>query len=209
MKKHITSNKNFFVVAISAIAACLLTSGCASSKPNTLTASQLAQLTKTKTVLIAVDGVDGKQKEFFVSAFKEQLTINGLAPVTTNDKGVSHSEYDAAISLKCYYFDYGQFDLAQAKDLPFAFAPRSGRGVGKRICCRFELTHKGLGKLFDGQIQGTTKLQGRMDRAEFKEATSSPEAFSAFLERNAQQAFDADLKSSKGWLYVLNMRPNG
>ena len=110
MKMHITHIKQLLLLAMPIIAACLLTNGCASTKPSTLTENQLAQLKKTKTVLITVNGVDGKQKEFFVSSFKEQLTINGLTPVITDDKGVSKPEYDAVISLKCYYFDYGRFN---------------------------------------------------------------------------------------------------
>jgi hypothetical protein len=209
MKMNITQIKQLVLLAMPIIAACLLTNGCSSTKPSTLTGNQLAQLKQTKTVLISVNGVDGKQKEFFVNSFKEQLTINGLSPVITDDEGVVKPDYDAIISLKCYYFDYGHFSLGRSTDLQFAHGPKSATGVGKRIGCRFELTHKALGKVFDGQIQGTTSLQGRMFPTAFKEATSTSEGFSAFLEQNAQQSFEVELKKSQGWLYVLNMRPNG
>jgi hypothetical protein len=195
------------VVVLAFLAGCLLTHGCATAKEGKLTADELAILRKTKTVLIVTDGVDGERREFFVNPFKEQLIVNGVIPVTDKANGIADSDYDAVISLKCYYLDFGQFDLNRSTDLNFGHGPKSATGVGKRIGCRFRLSHKGLGELFDGQIQGTTKLGGRMDPAEFETATSKSDAFSSFLERNAQQKYDAELKRSPGWLYVLNMRP--
>jgi hypothetical protein len=207
MNRDAISKTTVAILGMAGVAVCLLSSGCASTKDAALTRDQLDSLHKTKTVLITVNGVDGPRREFFVKLFEEQLKVNGVKAVVSDDKGAATSEYDALISLKCYYVDFGQFDLNRTTDINSSLGSKRATGIGKRISCRFELTHKGLGKLFDGTIQGTTRLAGSMNAAQFNGATSRSDAFSAFLEQNAQQHFDAELKHSQGWLYVLNMKP--
>ena len=198
------------LMAISIV--CLLANGCATTTARTLTADELGTLKKTQRVLIKADGVKGTQKEFFTSFFTYQLTMNAATPVANEEKGQPTSDYDAVITLKCYYFDYGQYRLRPANDLyvpSSAFSMHRGGtvGIGKRIGCRVTITHKQLGQLFDGRIDGITTQQHRLNAVESREALSTTEGYSKYLEEDAQLNFKAALEESQAWDLIKKMRP--
>ena len=193
-------------LAISVV--CLLANGCATTTARNVTADELRTLKKTQTVLITAEGVKGAQKDFFVGFFKHQLTMNAATPVTEEEKGQPTSGHDAVITLKCYYFDYGQYTLKRPADLEVPIGGnRSAMGVGKRIGCRVTIVHKQLGRLFDGQIEGRTPQAENLSSAEVKEVLATSEGFCSYLEDDAKLNFKDKLEHSQAWFFVKNMRP--
>lgn len=194
------------ILAVSIV--CLLANGCATTTTQNLTADELRTLKKTQTVLIKADGVKGTQKDFFVGLFKHQLTMNAATPVTEEEKGQPTSGYDAVITLKCYYFDHGQYTLRRPADLEVPIGGNtSATGVGKRVGCRVTIVHKQLGRLFDGQIEGKTSEAERLSPDDVKIALSTSGGFSSYLEESAQLNFKDKLEHSQAWYVVKNMRP--
>ena len=189
---------------------CLLGNGCATTTTRNLTKDELQTLKKTQTVLILADGVKGKHKDFFVDLFKHRMVLNAATPVIKEEKGEPTSEYDAVITLKCYCFDYGQYNLRHSADLEVPIGGnKAATGVGKRIGCRVTIVHKQLGQLFDAEIGGRTPERLNVSAADAKTILSTSGGYSAYLERLAQTKFTDNLKNSQAWYFVQNMGPKG
>jgi hypothetical protein len=167
-------------------------------------------LKQTHPVLITAEGVNGEWKDFFVGLFKNKLMMNGSAPVTGDPKGESASRYDAVIALKCYCFDYKSYSLWGPADQPNVNigGKKSATGLGKRIGCRVTITHKQLGPLFDGDIEGRTPDAVHLSPEETSTALAAPGGFSAYLEERARQSFRNSLDKSQAWFLVTHMGPN-
>jgi hypothetical protein len=182
----------------------LLAEGCASTPSRNLTGDEMTTLKKTQKVLIAAEGVDAAHKDFFLQFFRQQLVLGGATPVIKEQGGEASSSYDATVTLKCYYFDHGQFTLKHRADLePAIGGAKISTGVGKRIGCRVMITHKQLGTLCNDLIEGKTRAGGYFPSGA---GTSATGEFSSLLELDAQRKFETALKQSQVWYFVLNMR---
>jgi len=209
-KKHILISLTAIpLLAIAVI--CLLANGCATTSNRTLTRDELRILKQPQTVLIAIDGVNGKQKDFFLQIFKSQLSLNAATTVIPEKQGEPAANYDAVITLKCYYFDDKQYALRMPADIPSAvsgFGGKSATGVGKRIGCRVTIVHKQLGQLFAGDIGGRTPAMQSLSPDEALTVLATPGAYSAYLEARAQRNFKSNLEWSQAWFVVKRLGPN-